>query len=57
MAFLLNPEGKPYIDFEKNDFSKKQNFDAVYFTNGKGKLIINSNVSEKEVAVKKIGLR
>jgi len=53
LAFLLNPEGKPYIDFEKNDFSKKQNFDAVYFTNGKGKLIINSNVSEKEVAVKK----
>ncbi len=53
MAFLLNAEGKPFIDFEKNDFSKKQNFDAVYFTNKKGKLLINSNVSEQELAIKK----
>ncbi len=53
MAFLLNSEGKPFIDFEKNDFSKKQNFDVVYFANKKGKLLINSNVSEQELAIKK----
>ena len=52
MAFLLNAEGKPFIDFEKNDFSKKQNFDAVYFTNKKGKLLINSDISEQAMAIK-----
>lgn len=52
-AFLLNTEGKPFIDFENNDFSQKQNFDAVYFSNQKGKLLINSNVSEQEIAIKK----
>ncbi|MGE6356244.1 hypothetical protein ACQKCJ_20435 [Flavobacterium sp. NPDC079362] len=53
LSFLLNSEGKPFIDFENNDFSKKQNFDAVYFCNQKGKLLINSNVSEQEIAIRK----
>jgi len=53
LALLLNSEGKPFIDFENNDFSQKQNFDAVYFTNQKGKLLINSNVSDQEIAIKK----
>ncbi|MDA6071715.1 hypothetical protein NJT12_18990 [Flavobacterium sp. AC] len=53
LSFLLNSEGKPFIDFENNDFSKKQNFDTVYFSNQKGKLLINSNVSEQEIAIRK----
>lgn len=53
LAFILNSEGKPFIDFANNNFSKKQNFDAIYFANGKGKLIINSNVSDEEIAIKK----
>ncbi|OXA73111.1 hypothetical protein B0A67_05405 [Flavobacterium aquidurense] len=53
LSFLLDSEGKPFIDFENNDFSKKQNFDAVYFTNKKGKLLINSNVSDQEIVIRK----
>jgi hypothetical protein len=52
-SFVFDENGKPFVAFESNNFSKKQNFDAVYFANKKGKIIINSDVSEKDLAIKK----
>jgi len=50
---VFDQSGKPYVTFENNDFSEKQNFDAIYFVNNKGKMIINSDISEETLTIQK----
>jgi hypothetical protein len=52
-GLVFDKNGKPFVAFESNNFSKKQNFDAVYFANSKGKMILNSDISEEDLAIKK----
>jgi hypothetical protein len=52
-GLVFDENGKPFVVFESNNFSKKQNFDAVYFANSKGKMILNSDISEEDLAIKK----